>query len=63
MGEYADYDLEQFIDGFERRAEKASRKRSEPKQFRCPVCGRSLRTAEGRDDHVRDKHGQKAEGN
>lgn len=55
MGEYADYEIDRIIGGFERRAEVSmSAKRKKP--FHCG-CGKRFATAQGMLDHQRDSHG------
>ena len=51
MGEYADYEIENIIEGFERRAAKQVRKVA--KKFVCQ-CGKRFTTDQGLSDHKRD---------
>ncbi len=55
MGEYADYEIDRIIGGFERRAERSvSDKRNKP--FVCG-CGKRFTKQQGLSDHQRDSHG------
>lgn len=54
MGEYADYEIDRIIGGFERRAERSSAKRNKP--FVCG-CGKRFTKQQGLSDHQRDSHG------
>jgi hypothetical protein len=56
MGEYAEYEIDRFIEGFERRAEQ----KQQLKKYECSVCGKKLRTLQGHADHVRDAHYKKS---
>ena len=52
MGEYADYEIDRIIGGFERRAERSvSAKRNKP--FVCG-CKKRFTTQQGLSDHQRD---------